>query len=65
MRIAMMTNNYKPFVGGVPISIERLADSLRDLGHTVYVFAPDYKSPMTNIWTPEANFSTVQVRLSI
>lgn len=26
MRIAMMTNNYKPFVGGVPISIERLAD---------------------------------------
>ena len=46
MRIAMMTNNYKPFVGGVPISIERLADSLRYLGHTVYVFAPDYKSPM-------------------
>ena len=37
MRIAMMTNNYKPFVGGVPISIERLADSLRDLGHSVYV----------------------------
>lgn len=46
MRIAMMTNNYKPFVGGVPISIERLADSLRELGHTVYVFAPDYRSPM-------------------
>ncbi|MDD3186055.1 MAG: glycosyltransferase, partial [Anaerostipes sp.] len=40
----MMTNNYKPFVGGVPISIERLAGSLRDLGHTVYVFAPDYKA---------------------
>ena len=46
MRIAMMTNNYKPFVGGVPISIERLADSLRELGHAVYVFAPDYKSPV-------------------
>ena len=44
MRIAMMTNNYKPFVGGVPISIERLADSLRALGNTVYIFAPDYKS---------------------
>lgn len=43
MRIAMMTNNYKPFVGGVPISIERLADSLRALGNTVYIFAPDYK----------------------
>lgn len=23
MKIAMMTNNYKPFVGGVPISVER------------------------------------------
>ncbi|WP_195611463.1 MULTISPECIES: glycosyltransferase [Lachnospiraceae] len=44
MRIAMMTNNYKPFVGGVPISIERLANSLRALGNTVYIFAPDYKS---------------------
>ena len=44
MRIAMMTNNYKPFVGGVPISIERLADSLRALGNTVYILAPDYKS---------------------
>lgn len=25
MKIAMMTNNYKPFVGGVSISVERLA----------------------------------------
>lgn len=38
MRIAMMTNNYKPFVGGVPISIERLADSLRDLGHMISAY---------------------------
>ncbi|MBW4080604.1 glycosyltransferase [Paenibacillus sp. S150] len=42
MRIAMFTNNYKPFLGGVPISIERLAQGLRQLGHTVYVFAPRY-----------------------
>lgn len=41
MRIAMMTSNYKPFVGGVPISIERLADGLRARGHTVFIFAPD------------------------
>ena len=26
MKIAMLTNNYKPFIGGVPISIERLAE---------------------------------------
>lgn len=43
MRIAMFTNNYKPFVGGVPISIERLSKSLRELGHEVYIFAPSYE----------------------
>lgn len=43
MRIALMTNNYKPFLGGVPISIERLAEGLRELGHSVTVFAPTYK----------------------
>ena len=41
MKIAMFTNNYKPFVGGVPISIERLSDSMRELGHQVTVFAPE------------------------
>lgn len=44
MRIAMLTNNYKPFVGGVPISVERLAEGLRKLGHIVYVFAPTYEN---------------------
>lgn len=43
MRIALMTNNYKPVMGGVPISIERLAKGLRELGHEVTVFAPSYK----------------------
>lgn len=42
MKIAMMTNNYKPFVAGVPISIERLVLSLRQQGHQVVVFAPSY-----------------------
>lgn len=44
MRIAMLTNNYKPFVGGVPISIERLSEGLRKLGHEVYIFAPSYEN---------------------
>lgn len=43
MRVAMMTNNYKPVVGGVPISIERLATELRELGHEVTIFAPSYE----------------------
>lgn len=41
MNIAMFTNNYKPFIGGVPISIERLSQGLRSLGHKVTVFAPE------------------------
>ena len=43
MKIAMMTNNYKPFVGGVPVSVERLTEGLRERGHEVCVFAPEYK----------------------
>lgn len=43
MNIALMTNNYKPVMGGVPISIERLAAGLKELGHQVTVFAPTYR----------------------
>lgn len=42
MKIAMLTNNYRPFVGGVPISVERQAQELVKLGHEVTVFAPMY-----------------------
>ena len=43
MKIALMTNNYKPFMGGVPISVERLAAGLRSMGHSVTIFAPTYE----------------------
>lgn len=42
MKIAMMTNNYKPFTGGIQISVERQARELMRLGHEVTVFAPRY-----------------------
>ena len=42
MKIAMLTNNYRPFVGGVPISVERQAQELVKLGYEVTVFAPMY-----------------------
>ncbi len=42
LNIAMFTNNYSPYIGGVPISINRLAKGLREKGHNVYIFAPDY-----------------------
>ena len=44
MKIAMLTNNYRPFVEGVPISVERQAQELVKLGHQVTVFAPMYES---------------------
>lgn len=44
MRIAMLTINYLPFVGGVPISIQRLSQGLRSLGNEVYIFAPTYEN---------------------
>lgn len=48
MKIALMTNNYKPFIGGVPISVERLAEGLRKEGHEVVVFAPTYDESQEN-----------------
>lgn len=42
LKIAMFTNNYLPFIGGVPISIHRLADALRRRGNRVVIFAPAY-----------------------
>jgi glycosyltransferase involved in cell wall biosynthesis len=42
LNVAMFTNNYYPFIGGVPISIKRLAIGLSKLGHQVTIFAPMY-----------------------
>ncbi|BEP28227.1 glycosyltransferase [Helicovermis profundi] len=53
--IAIFTNNYFPFVGGVPISIKRTVNSLRDNGHDVYIFAPDYGMNRAKIIIEEKN----------
>ncbi|MDX5403222.1 MAG: glycosyltransferase [Rhodobacterales bacterium] len=42
MRIAMFTNTYLPFIGGVPISIERLKRGLEQQGHAVRIICPSY-----------------------
>ncbi|HXH83265.1 MAG TPA: glycosyltransferase, partial [Candidatus Tectomicrobia bacterium] len=41
MRVALFTNNYAPFCGGVTISVETLREGLAARGHEVWVFAPD------------------------
>lgn len=43
LRVAMFTNNYLPFIGGVPISIARLRRGLENLGDKLLVVAPRYK----------------------
>ncbi|MDV2080159.1 glycosyltransferase [Marinobacter xestospongiae] len=43
LKVAMFTNNYLPFIGGVPISIERLRRGLKALGDSVLVVAPRYR----------------------
>ncbi|WP_148863967.1 glycosyltransferase [Marinobacter fonticola] len=43
LRVAMFTNNYLPFIGGVPLSIERLRRGLTALKHEVKVVAPSYR----------------------
>lgn len=43
LRVAMFTNNYLPFIGGVPISIDRLRRGLEKLGDATLIIAPRYK----------------------
>mgnify|MGYP003109607052 FL=1 len=43
LRVVMFTNNYLPFIGGVPISIARLRRGLQQLGDELLVVAPRYK----------------------
>jgi glycosyltransferase involved in cell wall biosynthesis len=42
IRVAMFTNNYLPFIGGVPLSIERLCNGLRARSNEVLIVAPGY-----------------------
>src|SRR5919108_5055778 len=42
MRVALFTNNYVPFCGGVTISVETLRRGLEARGHEAWVFAPRF-----------------------
>ena len=42
MRVALFTNNYLPFCGGVTISVETLRRGLQARGHDAWVFAPRF-----------------------
>jgi 1,2-diacylglycerol 3-alpha-glucosyltransferase len=42
VRVALFTNNYVPFCGGVTISVETLRAGLEAAGHEAWVFAPRF-----------------------
>ncbi len=44
MNIIMMTNIYKPFVGGVERSVDIFSEKLRELGHKVLIIAPEFEN---------------------
>ncbi len=43
MKIALVTNNYKPYCGGVVSAIDVLAQSLVSLGHQVFIITLDFQ----------------------
>ncbi len=44
IRVSMLTNNYLPFIGGVPLSIDRLRRGLKALGNSVQIVSPSYSN---------------------
>ena len=45
MRVAVFSECYRPVANGVVTSIDTLRDTLRERGHTVFVFAPGSPQP--------------------
>ena len=43
MKIAIFTNNYLPNPYGLSMSIESFRAAFEKMGHTVYIFAPEFK----------------------
>ena len=43
MKVVIFTNAYEPIVSGVVTAIRFFRQGLIDLGHEVYIFAPDHK----------------------
>ncbi|HEV8437881.1 MAG TPA: glycosyltransferase [Methylomirabilota bacterium] len=51
MRVALFTNNYLPFRGGVTTSVETLRSGLEALDHRAWVFAPAARPPVADpVW---------------
>jgi 1,2-diacylglycerol 3-alpha-glucosyltransferase len=61
MRIAFFTDTYYPQLNGVTISVDNLAEELREKGHTVYIFAPKLRKRKTKKDDDLTNIRTVSL----
>ena len=48
MNVGFITEGYRPIYDGVSIYVANLSQSLREKGHNVYIFAPQYPQIDTN-----------------
>lgn len=48
LKIVFVTNNYKPYSGGVVSSIDATVNALQKVGHTVFIVAPDFLGAQHN-----------------
>lgn len=49
MKIALVTDTYRPRVNGVVASIDTFANEFRKLGHEVKIIAPEYPADQTDV----------------
>ena len=45
----MMTNTYKPILGGLEKSVEGFSNEYRKRGHQVIIVAPEFKDAKVNL----------------
>jgi len=61
VRIALFTNNYLPFCGGVTISVETLRRGLESAGHEAWVFGPRLTGGAEDVSLKVARYPSIPV----
>ena len=71
MRIGIFTDSYYPHISGVATSIEMLKESLTNMGHKVYIVAPNldnhkfiYEKDKGIIWLPGVKTGMYKLRIT-
>lgn len=71
MRVGIFTDSYYPHISGVSTSIDMLTKALRQMGHTVYIVAPNldnnkfiYDNENGIIWLPGIKTGLYKLKLT-